>query len=177
MLVDLVRTTTPDGMRLDGILHAVPGDKNATFEQNEQHIWLTSIATHLGGAKQVDEGVLPQGRERFPDGLPEGGVVDRERGVPEDEDEAGPARRGEVLLDAREQLGFAVALETRECCASRARLCRGRRIGAQVVGGDIDVLGNRSLRCSTAGIPARVSPARPGPGSLRRRRRPPRVLG
>ncbi len=34
-------------------------DKIATFENNEQHIWLTSIATHLGGAKEVDESKLP----------------------------------------------------------------------------------------------------------------------
>jgi beta-glucanase (GH16 family) len=34
-------------------------DKHTTFENNDMHIWLTSIATHLGGAKQVDESKLP----------------------------------------------------------------------------------------------------------------------
>jgi beta-glucanase (GH16 family) len=34
-------------------------DRHATFENNEQHIWLTSIATYLGGAKEVDETKLP----------------------------------------------------------------------------------------------------------------------
>jgi beta-glucanase (GH16 family) len=34
-------------------------DKIATFENNDQHIWFTSIATHLGGAKEVDESKLP----------------------------------------------------------------------------------------------------------------------